>query len=204
MSGDCQASAPPTGALAAYRRSLWLVFGLNGAMFLIEGAAGLVVGSVSLQADALDFLGDAATYAITLYVLARSLRWRASAGLLKGATMSLFGVAVVASGVYRALAGGVPEALVMAPVAGLALIVNLASAMLLFRHRSGDSNRRSAWLCSRNDALANIAVIVAAAGVAWSGAAWPDLVVGAAIAALALSSGVTVVRQAVGELRTTA
>ncbi len=186
---------------SAYRRVLRRVLVLNAVMFVAEGAAGLIAGSVALQADALDFLGDAATYGITLYVLGRSVRWRAGAGLAKGAAMALFGLGVVGNAVQRALTVAVPAAAVMGSVGALALAANVISALLLFRHREGDSNRRSAWLCTRNDAIANLAVIAAAGGVFLTGAAWPDLIVGALVAALALGSGIHVMGQALGELR---
>ncbi len=194
-------AAVSDGVDSAYRRVLRRVLAINAVMFVAEGASGLIAGSVALQADALDFLGDAATYGITLYVLGRSVRWRAGAGLAKGAAMALFGLGVVGHAVQRALIVDVPAAAVMGSVGALALAANVISALLLFRHREGDSNRRSAWLCTRNDAIANLAVIAAAGGVFLTGAAWPDLIVGALVAALALGSGIHVMGQALGELR---
>ena len=202
----CRAAcpAPAPDPHSPYRRVLWLVLGLNATMFVVEGVAGLIAGSLSLQADALDFLGDAATYAITLFVLERSIHWRASAALLKGGAMTLFGLGVVGSGVYRMMALTLPAAGLMGSVGVLALAANLLCALLLFRHRAGDSNRRSVWLCTRNDAIANLAVLGAAAGVAVTGSGWPDLAVGGLIAALALSAGFQVMRQAGTELRAAA
>lgn len=200
MSAGCESCAPPTDGDGAYRRILWTVLAINVAMFLVEAAAGLVAGSLSLQADALDFLGDAATYGITLLVLGHSLRWRASAALLKGGAMALFGLAVLGNAVYQALVPGLPMAGLMGSVGALALVANVVSAVLLFGHRDGDANRRSVWLCSRNDALANLGVIAAAVGVHLTASGWPDLLVGVLIAALALSSGLQVIRQARAEL----
>ena len=160
MSACCE---PPAGpAIGAYRRVLYVVIAINGAMFLVELGAGLFAQSVALQADALDFLGDTATYAITLMVLAMSLRWRALAALLKGTTMGLFGFWVIGQTVHHAFLPGVPGAAVMGAVGLAALIANLVSAVLLYRHRQGDANMRSVWLCSRNDALGNLAVVLAA------------------------------------------
>ncbi len=201
MSACCE---PPTGpAIGAYRRVLYIVIAINGSMFAVELGAGLFAQSVALQADALDFFGDTVTYAITLMVLAMSLRWRARAALLKGATMGLFGLWVIGQTVYHALLPGVPVAAVMGAVGLAALVANLVSAVLLYRHRQGDANMRSVWLCSRNDALGNLAVVAAASGVFATDTAWPDLAVGAGMAALALTSCWQVVRQASGELRTT-
>ncbi len=200
MSACCE---PPTGpAIGAYRRVLYVVIAINGAMFAVELGAGLFAQSVALQADALDFLGATATYAITLMVLAMSLRWRALAALLKGTTMGLFGLWVIGQTVHHAFLPGVPVAAVMGAVGLAALIANLVSAVLLYRHRQGDANMRSVWLCSRNDALGNLAVVAAASGVFATDTAWPDLAVGAGMAALALTSCWQVVRQASGELRT--
>ena len=184
-----------------FRRVLWVVLAINGGMFLVEVSAGLVAQSVSLQADALDFLGDAANYALSLMVLGLALRWRAVAALVKGATMGLFGLWVIGSAVWGLVAGTTPGALVMGSVGGLALVANVFCAILLYRFRVGDSNMRSVWLCSRNDAIGNVAVMLAAAGVLTTGANWPDLLVAAILAGLALSAAIQVFRQAIGELR---
>ncbi|MBI1180114.1 MAG: cation transporter [Alphaproteobacteria bacterium] len=184
-----------------YRKVLWIVFALNAAMFGVEAVAGAVAGSVSLQADALDFLADAGNYLIALYVLGRTIRWRAGAAMFKGGAMGLFGLYVLGYSAYMASTGRMPEAPVMGAVGALALVVNVTSALLLFRHRGGDANRRSVWLCSRNDAIANVAVIGAAALVFLTRSHWPDLVVGFLMAALSLQSAFQVIRQATGELR---
>ena len=198
---DHASSAPSAAADRPYRRVLWLALVLNAAMFVVEIGAGAAAQSVALWADALDFLGDAATYGITLVVLGMAIRWRARAALLKGASMGLFGLWVIGAAASNALAGTVPEAPVMGLIGLLALAVNVGVAIMLYRHRGGDANRRSVWLCSRNDALGNIAVVLAAAGVAGTGTGWPDIAVAAVMAALALSSSVLVIRQAMGELR---
>lgn len=184
-----------------FRQALWVALALNGGMFLVEVAASLLGRSVSLQADSLDFLGDAWSYAVTLAVLGMSLRARASAALAKGATMGLFGLWVIGSTVYHAVTGNVPVAGVMGPVALLALAANVTVTVLLFRYRGGDANMRSIWLCSRNDAIANLAVLAAAGGVVVTGAGWPDIVVAAVIAALNLSAAASVLRQARHELQ---
>ncbi len=188
-------------AKASYRRVLWAVLVINAAMFLIEAGAGLGAGSVALQADALDFLGDAANYGISLFVLGMAIRWRARAALIKGASMALFGLWVLGATAYNAVFLGVPDALVMGSVGALALLANVLGALLLFRYRGGDSNRRSVWLCSRNDAIGNLAVLAAASGVFATGTAWPDLAVASIMATLAVYAAVQVVRQALAELR---
>ncbi len=195
-SGDDTADAP-----AEYRRVLWVVLWINAAMFLVEISAGLAARSVSLQADALDFLGDTFNYGISLFVLGLSLRWRAAAALLKGAFMGLFGLWVISATVYNTVFATLPGALVMGSVGLAALAANVGSAALLFRYREGDSNMRSVWLCSRNDAIGNVAVMLAAGGVLATGTGWPDVAVAAVMATLALTACRLVLKQAVGELR---
>jgi Co/Zn/Cd efflux system component len=180
---------------------LWFALLSNAIMFFVEIIASLISGSVSLQADALDFFGDAANYALTLFVLGMGLGVRAKAALFKSATMAAFGVWVIGSAIYRAAIGTVPDPAVMGGIGLMALIVNVAVAALLFRYRTGDSNMRSIWLCSRNDALGNIAVMLAAAGVFATTTGWPDILVAALIAGLSLSAAVHVLRQASSELR---
>lgn len=180
---------------------LWLVLAINAAMAAVEIVSGLQAGSLALQADALDFMGDAANYGISLFVLSRAIRWRASAALLKGAAMGLFGLWLIGMAVWKAAHPEIPGAAVMGAVGALALIANLAGAALLFHYRDGDANRRSVWLCTRNDAIGNLAVLAAAAGVVASDTPWPDLAVGAIMAGLALSSSWHVLRRASGELK---
>ncbi|MFQ5955689.1 MAG: cation transporter [Kiloniellales bacterium] len=197
---DCGCDAAPA-MHPRYRRVLWLVLAINAAMFGVEVVFGLIAGSLSLQADALDFLGDALNYGISLAVLGSAVHWRAATSWLKGAAMAVFGAGVLAAAIYRVFVIGVPDALIMGTIGGLALAANLACAMLLFKFRRGDSNMRSVWLCSRNDTIGNIAVILAALGVAVTGAGWADLGVAAVIASLAVAGGVSVMRQAQAELR---
>lgn len=199
MAGCCDHDAAV--ALRVSRRLLWIVLVINAGMFLVEAAAGWQAESLALQADALDFLGDSANYAIALFVLARSIAWRAGSALAKGIAMVGFGAFLLAASVYHAVVGSAPEAQVMGAVGALALLANVASAVLLFRFRAGDANLRAVWLCSRNDAIGNLAVIAAAGGVFLSGTPWPDLAVGLGMAALAVWAGASVIRQARGELR---
>ena len=200
MEGKCCDGIGDAGE-TPYRRIMWVVLAVNAAMFLIEAGAGLGAKSVALQADALDFLADAATYGITLLVLPMAIRWRARAALVKGASMALFALWVLGATAYNAFSPDAPDALVMGSVGVLALLANLFCALLLFRFRGGDSNKRSAWLCSRNDVLGNLAVIAAASGVLATGTAWPDLAVALIMAALWVHAAVQIIRQAIAELR---
>lgn len=187
--------------LPRYRRVLWAALLLNLAMFGIELLAGVQAGSLSLLADAIDFAGDALNYGVSLAVLASALAWRARAALLKGASMMAFGVYVLGNALWSLWHGLPPDALTMGVVAVLALAVNLGVAAMLYAFREGDANMRSVWLCSRNDAISNVAVMLAALGVFGTGAAWPDLLVAGLMAALALQGGWQVWRQALGELQ---
>ena len=200
MSDACCTPLPPS-ADPHTRRILWTALGLNAAMFAVEIGAGLAAGSVALQADAVDFLGDAANYGLSLFVLGMAVTWRARAAMVKGLAMGGFGLWVIGRATWQALAGTVPAAAVMGGVGLLALAVNVAVALMLYRYRAGDANMRSAWLCSRNDALGNVAVLGAASGVFVTAAGWPDIVVAAIMAALALWSSVQVLRHARDELR---
>lgn len=184
-----------------YKRVLWAVIAINGTMFLGEMIAGIFAGSQALKADALDFLGDTATYAITLFVIGMPLIWRARAALFKGLTLGAMGLWVLGSTAYHVLVLGVPQAEVMGTFGFLALTANLTSVLLLLKYRNGDANVRSVWLCSRNDAIGNLAVILAAGGVWATSTAWPDLIVAGIMASLFIWSSVQIVRQAVGELR---
>jgi Co/Zn/Cd efflux system component len=180
---------------------LWLVLAINVVMFLVEIGAGLAAGSASLQADALDFLGDASNYAISLVVVGMALRYRATAALLKGATMGIFGLWVIVVTGWHVIHGTLPSAFTMGAVGLAALIANAASFGLLWAFRAGDANMRSAWVCTRNDVLGNFAVLLAALGVFGTGTGWPDVIVAAIMAALALQGAAIVLRQAVTELR---
>ena len=202
---DCCDSAclAPVSASPRYRKILWIALLANTVMCLVEIVGSLHSGSVALLADAIDFAGDAGNYALSLVVLSMGLAVRARVAWLKGATMMSFGLFVLARSAWAAIAGEVPEAATMGVVALLALAVNVIVAVLLFAYREGDANMRSVWLCSRNDALANVAVMVAAVAVGWTGTRWPDLLVAVVIALLGLTSGFSVIRQARSELAST-
>ena len=189
------------GASPVYRRVLWTVIAINAAMFGIEMAAGMMAGSQALQADALDFLGDTLTYGLSLYVIGKSLRARTAAALFKGVTLALMGLWVLGDTLYAVLILGVPRAEIMGLVGFLALAANLVCVLLLLRFRHGEANVRSVWLCSRNDAIGNVAVMLAAGGVWASGTAWPDVAVAATMAGLFLWSATLIVVQAVREYR---
>lgn len=204
MSNCCHdpscADADPRRGDPAFKRVLWIVLAINAAMFLVEIAAGLAAGSASLQADALDFFGDAANYAIGLFVVGMALRYRSMAALAKGATMGLFGLWVLGTVVWHSIAGTVPEATTMGVVGFAALAANAACFGLLWAYRAGDANMRSVWVCSRNDVLGNLAVLLAALGVFGTGTGWPDVIVAAVMAALAIQGAFIVVRHALQEL----
>lgn len=192
------------GYSPAYRRVLWLALVLNAAMAVVELAAGSLAGSLALWADAADFVADAANYGISLAVLTATLALRARFAWLKGAAMGLIGIAVLGRALWALLHGEPPEAFTMGMVGLLALATNVLVALLLYAWREGDANMRAVWLCSRNDALGNIAVVAAAGLVAWTGQAWPDLVVAVVMAVLGLTAARSVMRQARGELRSAA
>jgi Co/Zn/Cd efflux system component len=169
-------------------------------MFAVELGAGIRSGSVSLLADAIDFAGDAANYGISLAVLSMGLAWRSRAALVKGYTMAAYGVFVIGKALFTLYSGIVPEPFTMGAIAFLALLVNGGVAAMLYAYRDGDANMRSVWICSRNDAIGNVAVMLAAAGVLGTSSNWPDLAVAAVMALLALSGGISVIRQAGKEL----
>lgn len=187
-----------------WRRVLWAALIVNAGMFLVEMVAGATADSRALQADALDFLGDAANYAVSLAVVGMALAWRARAALLKSLFMLGFAAWVMGSAVFAFVNGTAPDPATMGVIGTLALVANIGVALLLYRYRTGDANMRSVWICSRNDAIGNVAVLVAALGVFGTGSAWPDLIVASIMAALALTGGVQVLRQALGELRVVA
>jgi Co/Zn/Cd efflux system component len=173
-------------------------------MFLAEIGSGIAAGSASLQADALDFLGDTANYAISLGVAGMVLVWRARAALLKGITLLALALWVIGITAFQAWSGTLPKAEVMGIVGVLALVSNAAVAVMLFRYRAGDANMRSVWICSRNDVIGNLAVLLAAAGVFGTGTGWPDIIVAAIMAALGISGGVQIIRHAMSELHPSA
>ena len=205
MADSCCAPPPlnldPNRGNSTYRRVLWTVLAINGAMFLVEIGAGLAAGSASLQADALDFFGDAANYAISVMVVGMALRYRAIAALTKGATMGLFGLWIIGAVIWHTTHGTLPNALMMGAVGFAALAANALSFGLLWAYRGAEANMRSAWICTRNDVLGNLAVLLAALGVFGADSGWPDIVVAATMAALALQGAWTVLHQAFGELR---
>jgi len=202
MSAHCCPHDAADGAARdpRYRRVLWIALVVNAAMFAVEVGGGLASGSVSLLADAVDFAGDAANYGLSLAVLSLSLAWRARAALVKAASMGLFGIAVLGRAGWSALHGVSPEPLTMGAIGALALAANVGVAIALYAWRDGDANMRSIWLCTRNDAIGNVAVMAAALGVFGTGTAWPDLAVAALTASLALAASLSVLRQARGEL----
>jgi Co/Zn/Cd efflux system component len=197
----CDHMSDPERGNPEYRRALWIVLGINTAMFLVEIGAGLAAGSASLQADALDFLGDAANYGISLFVVSMALRYRAMAAFAKGVSMGAFGLWVIATVIWHAVHGTLPSAAAMGAVGFAALTANAVSFGILWLYRTGDANMRSAWICTRNDVLGNLAVLLAAVGVFGTGTGWPDIVVAATMAVLALQGASTVLRQSLGELR---
>lgn len=199
MSGCCHHSPAFDGTSPAYRRALWAVIAINGGMFVVEIGAGALAGSQALKADALDFLGDALTYALSLAVIGRPPATRANVALLKGVSLAAMGTWVLGTTLWQVLILGMPRAEVMGVIGALALLANVASVLILMRYRDGDANVRSVWLCSRNDAIGNVAVIGAAGAVWWLGSAWPDLIVAGLMAALFLSSARAIIGQAWAE-----
>lgn len=197
----CHGNPHFDGLDAGYKRILWVVIGINAAMFGIEMTAGRLAGSQALQADALDFLADSLTYGLSLAVIGRAAAVRAGAALFKGISLSVMGLWVLGSTAYQVLVLGLPTAEVMGAVGLLALLANLASVGLLMRYKDGDANVRSVWLCSRNDAIGNVAVVAAAAGVWGSSTAWPDLFVAGFMATLFLNSSIQIINSALRELR---
>lgn len=204
MADECCASAcgsKDTLNDPRWRKVLWIALGLNAGMFVIEIVAGTLAHSRSLQADALDFLGDAANYAISLGVAGLALRWRARTALIKGTTILLFGLGVLGSAIWGLVYGATPNPYAMGAVGFMALLVNTSVALMLYRYRTGDANMRSVWICSRNDAINNLLVIGAGLAVLWSGSGLPDLIVAFVMAALGISGGWQIVRQSLRELK---
>ncbi|HAW46182.1 MAG TPA: cation transporter [Roseovarius sp.] len=201
MAGCCEHEVQFEGVSDAYKRRLWLVIAINAAMFAVEMGAGQAAQSQALKADALDFLGDALTYGLSLAVIGMSVRVRATAALVKGLSLLAMGAWVFGTTLYRVFYIGVPEAEIMGVIGFLALAANVTSVLLLVAYKDGDANVRSVWLCSRNDAIGNVAVMMAALGVWGSGTGWPDVIVAAAMAALFVNSAVQIIRQARHERR---
>jgi Co/Zn/Cd efflux system component len=181
---------------------LWIALALNAGMFFVEAAASFRADSVSLLADAVDFLGDAGNYAISLIVLPLAMQWRSRAAFFKGLTMFAYGIFVLARIIWLGFQGNIPEAGTMGSIGFLALVVNFSVALMLFKFREGDANQKSVWICSRNDAIGNIAVIFAAGLVSVTHSNWPDLLVAFGMSWLAISGGFLVIKESRLELRT--
>src|SRR5689334_8660278 len=203
MGADCCGHSHGTfeGLSADYKRRLWLVIVLNATMFVVEMAGGALAGSQALQADALDFLGDATTYGISLAVIGASIQVRARAAILKALSLTAMAVWVLGSTAYHVIVLGIPRAEIMGAVGILALAANVASVLILMRYKDGDANVRSVWLCSRNDAIGNVAVMIAALAVWGTAMKWPDLLVAAIMAALFLTSSIQILKQSFREMR---
>ncbi len=201
MSAHCGHHTTEPAVDPAYRRALWVALVVNAGMFIVELGASWCSGSLSLLADSIDFFGDAANYALSLVVVGMALSVRAKAALFKAACMAGFGVFVMGQALWRLRSGTPPEALTMGVVGFAALLANVGVAWMLYRFRTGDAQMQSVWLCSRNDAIGNLAVMAAALGVFGTGSAWPDLIVAVVMAVLALTGARTVWRQARAELR---
>lgn len=184
-----------------YRRILWIALVVNAGMFSVEIIGGWTAASISLLADAVDFFGDAANYGVSLFVLGMAPVWRSRTALVKGVTMGLYGLFVLGAAAWSLTSGTVPEATTMGKIGLMALVANVAVAILLFAYRTGDSNMRSVWLCSRNDAIGNVAVLFAALGVFGTGSGWPDILVAAIMGILELVAARSVIGQARGELK---
>lgn len=206
MSAHCSScSTPPKPVVdPRYRKALWVALVLNALMFVVEFGASWTSGSVSLLADSIDFFGDAGNYALSLAVLGMALSARSKAAVFKAVCMGAFGVFVLGRAVWGLQSGVLPEPATMGAIGLVALAVNSGVALMLYRFRTGDANMRSVWICSRNDALGNVAVMLAALGVFGTGSAWPDLLVAAVMAVLALTGSWTVLRHAQAELRESA
>ncbi|MGB1220990.1 MAG: cation transporter [Alcanivoracaceae bacterium] len=196
MADCCNNTTGFDGQSPAYRRTLWIVIGINAIMFAVEMITGALSGSQALQADALDFAGDTATYALSLWVIGKPLLWRSRAATFKGLSLLVMGATVLIMTLQASMRPEPPVALWMGSVAVLALVANVVSALLLMRFRDGDANVRSVWLCSRNDAIGNLGVLVAAVLVAWLDSPWPDLIFALIMASLFTHSAVSILRQA--------
>ena len=179
-----------------HTRVLWIVLGINALMFAIEGAAGVVAHSTALLADALDMLGDALVYGFSLFVLARAIPWQSMAAFAKGGFMLAFGLGVLAAAGYKVVNPVMPGVEMMGAIGALALAANLACFALLYRHRTDNLNMSSTWLCSRNDLIANVGVLLAAGASYFLASQWPDIVVGVVIAGLFVASAANVLRDA--------
>jgi cation diffusion facilitator family transporter len=202
MADCCEDKSCDIAAMRAnHGRVLWIVLIINAVMFVVEGGAGLLAHSTSLLADALDMLGDTLVYGFSLFVLARSARWQAGAAFAKGSFMLAFGLGVLGEALSKMLHPVMPGVETMGIIGGLALVANLVCFFLLYQHRSDNLNMSSTWLCSRNDLIANVGVLLAAAGSYLLASHWPDIIVGVLIASLFLRSAWSVLWQALHALR---
>lgn len=205
MSANCDdhscSPANPGSVSSGYRTVLWIALIVNATMFFVEIFAGIRAQSASLLADAVDFFGDALNYGVSIIALAFALAWRSRAAFAKGVFMGVYGVGVIGFAMWNAATGVVPEPKTMGVIGTLALAANVGVALLLFRYREGDANMQSLWLCTRNDAIGNVAVLVAVLGVFGTGNGWPDFIVAGLMGSLAISAAFTVVTRAKAELR---
>ena len=199
MACSCSHEPAPPKPDSKFRTALWIALVVNLTLFVVELIGGAYAHSSALWADALDFFGDAVNYGVSLAVIGASLYWRATVALLKGMTMALFGLVIIGKVIYAYLQGIPPEALTMGLIGVLALLANVFTAVILYAFREGDSNMRSVWLCSRNDAIGNAAVILAAVGVFGTGSLWSDIIVAMIMASLGLTAGYQIVKQALAE-----
>ena len=199
MACSCSHEPAPPKPDSKFRTALWIALVVNLTLFVVELIGGAYAHSSALWADALDFFGDAVNYGVSLAVIGASLYWRATVALLKGMIMALFGLVIMGKVIYAYLQGIPPEALTMGLIGVLALLANVFTAVILYAFREGDSNMRSVWLCSRNDAIGNAAVILAAVGVFGTGSLWPDIIVAMIMASLGLTAGYQIVKQALAE-----
>ncbi|MGX5700635.1 cation transporter [Acinetobacter kookii] len=199
MACSCSHEPAPQKPHSKFRTALWIALIINIVMFIVELIGGAYAHSSALWADSLDFFGDAVNYGISLAILGASLYWRATVALLKGVTMALFGFVVIAKALYAYVQGIPPEAMTMGAIGLLALIANVTAAVVLYAFRDGDSNMQSVWLCSRNDAIGNVAVVLAAVGVFGTGSMWPDIGVALIMASLGLTAGYRVINRALQE-----
>ena len=184
----------------AYRRALWIVILLNLGFGLVEIVGGFIADSQALKADALDFIGDGTISLFGLIALGWTAHARSRIALVQGLFLGALGLGVIGFAIWRAMNAVAPDADLMGGIGVVALIINVSAALVLSRFREGDANVRAIWLFSRNDALANIAVIAAAGLVAWTGQAWPDLAVAGIIALLFLHSAWEITRGAMAEM----
>jgi len=196
---NCESDSTFSGQSDGFKSTLWLIIAINLLMFVVEFIASFTADSMALRADALDFLGDSITYSITLVAIGLSVKWRASVAMFKGITLAAMGIWVLGSTVYRMFVLGVPNETIMGSVALVAFVANAVSALLLVKYREGDANVRSVWLCSRNDAIGNLAVLLAAVGVYVTNSKLPDLVVAGFMASLFLHSSILIIRQSYKE-----